>query len=352
MKSQKIFTILTLSALILTACGEKDAQYFYDKPEEAKRVSTECNAKLNASEITVETLTQLRDDVQCQNATLAIMGIQMGDLKKAQLANEEKGWKSLVSTLIEMNEGFLSMREELKKIVEKPFAEAITEFNKNNNAQMCSASYIKTIPIPAMKKLVEQGCSEIADTHYQLLFKRFGNLSEMSIQEKNALANDLTLTEKSCSFSILDTPEQRFIDLCKSIQTAKEEIVKIQKIQVKRDELSKLDTDISFRGKLNILKNAYPISCSDNLEAELCQEIDAKYEDIVKREFTGIETKSYEERLEKQNDIKETLSEYCFKSNLSNEARTICVNLKKVNEDTSNEFIKRGSEETLRIFRN
>ena len=82
--------ILALGTLVLTGCGEKDAEYYYNHPDEIKTVIADCEAKIaNTAD---DALATLKDDKACKAATLAAAGIEMGDLKKAVLKEDKMGW--------------------------------------------------------------------------------------------------------------------------------------------------------------------------------------------------------------------------------------------------------------------
>ncbi len=92
MKNKLLF--LTFICL-LTGCGEKDEQYYYDNPAELKKVITECETKAKAA-TTDEELDKLATDEMCRKATVAAVGIQTKNLKNAMLEEEKIGWAAYI----------------------------------------------------------------------------------------------------------------------------------------------------------------------------------------------------------------------------------------------------------------
>ena len=103
----KIQTIaaLTVSALLLTACGEKNAEYYYNHPDELKPILAACEEKAKGADDA--TLTALKADKECLAVGLAAAGIQLGDYKKAVMEEEKYGWAVYV-------QGILDAKQKLK----------------------------------------------------------------------------------------------------------------------------------------------------------------------------------------------------------------------------------------------
>ena len=103
----KIQTIaaLTISALLLTACGEKNAEYYYNHPDELKPILAACEEKAKGADDA--TLTALKADKECSVVGLAAAGIQLGDYKKAVMEEEKYGWAAYV-------QGILDAKQKLK----------------------------------------------------------------------------------------------------------------------------------------------------------------------------------------------------------------------------------------------
>ena len=103
----KIQTIaaLTVSALLLTACGEKNAEYYYNHPDELKPILAACEEKAKGADDA--TLTALKADKECSAVGLAAAGIQLGDYKKAVMEEEKYGWAAYV-------QGILDAKQKLK----------------------------------------------------------------------------------------------------------------------------------------------------------------------------------------------------------------------------------------------
>ncbi|ABQ13761.1 hypothetical protein [Dichelobacter nodosus] len=342
--------------LLLTACGEKDAQYYYDRPEEANRVSTECMTKLRAPDATTSSLEQLRDDINCQNAYIAVIGIKSGDLKKALLVNEQQGWKALMRGVIEMHKGVDMTLAQLKEIAAKPFAEALPELEESDDGgAMCSGSYPSSIENLGLDVLIKKACDEVKNVRHQLLTERFKNLDTLSEAEKLAAAQDISLAVKSCPLGIIASMDPRFdprlTDLCQKINEADELIKKLQTFEDKK-ALLKFDDSIPFQEKVKILDNAHNCRHTDIEKSaeELCREIDKRYTQVVMAELSGIEKLPYEKKFAKKGDIETVLSSYCHRIRLGNDEKSFCKKLDRLKEEITKEYIKRSNEETLKKF--
>ena len=99
-------TIAALTAvMLLTACGEKDAEYYYNHPDELKPILAACGEKAKGADDA--TLTALKADKECSAVGLAAAGIQLGDYKKAVMEEEKYGWAAYV-------QGILDAKQKLK----------------------------------------------------------------------------------------------------------------------------------------------------------------------------------------------------------------------------------------------
>lgn len=91
---KKLLIAPVLACLVLAGCQKtKDAEYYYDHPEELKTLLSACSAKLEAAPD--EAVAALRDDQECRAATVANLGIEYKDIKKALLKQEDI-WASRV----------------------------------------------------------------------------------------------------------------------------------------------------------------------------------------------------------------------------------------------------------------
>lgn len=99
-------TIAALTAvMLLTACGEKDAEYYYNHPDELKPILAACEERTKGADDA--TLTALKADKECLAVGLAAAGIQLGDYKKAVMEEEKYGWAAYV-------QGILDAKQKLK----------------------------------------------------------------------------------------------------------------------------------------------------------------------------------------------------------------------------------------------
>ena len=99
-------TIAALTAvMLLTACGEKDAEYYYNHPDELKPILAACEERTKGADDA--TLTALKADKECSAVGLAAAGIQLGDYKKAVMEEEKYGWAAYV-------QGILDAKQKLK----------------------------------------------------------------------------------------------------------------------------------------------------------------------------------------------------------------------------------------------
>ena len=99
-------TIAALTAvMLLTACGEKDAEYYYNHPDELKPILAACEERTKGADDA--TLTALKADKECLTVGLVAAGIQLGDYKKAVMEEEKYGWAAYV-------QGILDAKQKLK----------------------------------------------------------------------------------------------------------------------------------------------------------------------------------------------------------------------------------------------
>lgn len=118
--------------MLLSACeAKKDAEYFYKNIEELKKVGKECEIKVR--DASSEDLDKLTTDQLCRDAMTATLAIGLGDLKKALLIEEEKGWKAYLqheknrrkkqAELKEMKEQMEKHKKEMEEEQKRQMAE-------------------------------------------------------------------------------------------------------------------------------------------------------------------------------------------------------------------------------------
>ena len=187
--------ILALGTLVLTGCGEKDAEYYYNHPDEIKTVMANCEGKIaNTAD---DALATLKDDKTCKAATLAAAGIEMGDLKKAVLKEDKMGWGAYIQSLIDgkqkLKEDF-ALLEQIEKMPDDEAEDALLK-----NFFRCPVVGLRNKAKPHEKEL----CERVDVLYTRGDFKTLDKIDEI-LKKKNVymledISSDVFKLSSSCN---------------------------------------------------------------------------------------------------------------------------------------------------------
>lgn len=126
---KKVLCVLIGLAVLNPVAWAKDAEYYFAHPKDAKIVMEDCDKKAKEYETNIEGLQKLKALGECKEAAIAINAIQIGDMKKAILADAKKGWVAYVDSLIAAQEKYVhdvELLTELEKLPSKEVASKVT----------------------------------------------------------------------------------------------------------------------------------------------------------------------------------------------------------------------------------
>lgn len=123
----------TIGAIIFSsqtpAWGKKNAEYYFEHPTEANAIFSECKSKIDNVDFNNDKLLEIKEEKSCIEAMIAINAIQLGDIKKAILVDDKKGWGAFVDSIIKKNEKIatdLILLDEIEKLPMKEGKQKVT----------------------------------------------------------------------------------------------------------------------------------------------------------------------------------------------------------------------------------
>lgn len=218
--------ILALGTLVLAGCGERDAEYYYNHPDEIKTVMADCEGKIAAA--ADETLATLKEDKTCKAATLAAAGIEIGDLKKAVLKEDKVGWSAYVQSLVD---GKQKLKEDfalLEQIEKMPDDEAHDVLLKN--FFRCPVVGLKNKAKPYEKEL----CDRVDVLYTRGDFKKLDKIDEV-LKKKNIymlddISSDLFKLSSSCNNVNSASKKQ----ICARVNAINKEIKELKEMEASK----------------------------------------------------------------------------------------------------------------------
>lgn len=210
----RLLLSIPVVTLLLSGCGEKDAEYYYNHPDELKTSLDSCmlkveniakkngldensnltklaNSKIendkdlakidNSITAAIKELNELKNDKTCQQAIIAKIAIDKNNLKAAQL-NYSEEWKNSIQKSTAILEKGRSLLEKRYKLEKSYSSLDWTELNKKYKESPCRKH--------------SEDCNNVEDnvlTNYwekareTALNKRIDELKNMSFEEVNQL---------------------------------------------------------------------------------------------------------------------------------------------------------------------